>query len=84
MCRKFQGKFTSGQEIAAKRLSLGSGQGEEEFKNEVELVPKLKHRNLVRLLGFSLESDERILVYEFVPNGSLDYTLFGKKKNFML
>ncbi|EOA22331.1 hypothetical protein CARUB_v10002938mg [Capsella rubella] len=80
----YKGILPSGQEIAVKRLAGGSGQGELEFKNEVLLLTRLQHRNLVKLLGFCNEGGEEILVYEHVPNSSLDHFIFDEDKRWLL
>uniref|UniRef100_A0A453BCV7 Protein kinase domain-containing protein n=1 Tax=Aegilops tauschii subsp. strangulata TaxID=200361 RepID=A0A453BCV7_AEGTS len=76
----YKGTLPDGEEIAVKRLSKSSAQGVEELKNELALVAKLKHKNLVRLVGVCLEQQERLLVYEFLPNRSLDKILFGTNR----
>ncbi|GLT30983.1 hypothetical protein SLA2020_057520 [Shorea laevis] len=80
----YKGKLLSGKEIAVKRLLESSAQGELEFKNEVRLMARLQHRNLVRLLGFCLEGNERLLIYEFVPNSSLNHFIFDPIKRLEL
>ncbi|XP_015694851.2 cysteine-rich receptor-like protein kinase 6 isoform X2 [Oryza brachyantha] len=77
----YKGILPDGQEIAVKRLSQNSRQGIGELKTELVLVAKLNHKNLVRLVGVCLEKHENILVYEYLPNRSLDIVLFDAQKN---
>ncbi|KAK8940026.1 Proline-rich receptor-like protein kinase PERK1 [Platanthera guangdongensis] len=73
-----RGMLPNGKEVAVKQLKAGSGQGEREFQAEVEIISRVHHKHLVSLVGYCIADDKRLLVYEFVPNNTLEFHLHGK------
>ncbi|KAK1396892.1 proline-rich receptor-like protein kinase PERK1 [Heracleum sosnowskyi] len=73
-----RGVLPNGKEVAIKRLKAGSGQGEREFQAEVEIISRVHHKHLVSLVGYCMTGAERLLVYDFVPNNTLEFHLHGK------
>lgn len=78
-----KGILPNGKEIAVKSLKSGSGQGEREFQAEVEIISRVHHRHLVSLVGYCIAGTQRMLVYEFVPNNTLEHHLHGTLKSKM-
>ncbi|KAL2518833.1 Protein kinase superfamily protein [Abeliophyllum distichum] len=80
----YKGKLGDGREIAVKKLSHSSGQGKKEFQNEAKLLARVQHKNVVNLLGYCVHGAEKLLVYEYVVNESIDKLLFKSDKREVL
>ncbi|GLU22214.1 hypothetical protein SLE2022_383050 [Rubroshorea leprosula] len=78
-----KGVLPNGKMVAIKQLKAGSGQGEREFQAEVEIISRVHHRHLVSLVGYCITGEKRLLVYEFVPNNTLEFHLHGKERAVM-
>ncbi|XP_031115275.1 putative proline-rich receptor-like protein kinase PERK6 [Ipomoea triloba] len=79
----YKGVLPSGKVVAIKSLKSGSGQGEREFQAEVEIISRVHHRHLVSLVGYCISEHQRMLVYEYVPNQTLEFHLHGKGRPVM-
>lgn len=74
----YKGVLSDGKEIAVKQLKIGGGQGQREFKAEVDIISRIHHRHLVSLVGYCISDNRRLLVYDYVPNNNLYYHLHGE------
>ncbi|KAM0949062.1 putative protein kinase RLK-Pelle-DLSV family [Dioscorea sansibarensis] len=77
----YKGRLDDGREVAVKRLGRGSRQGAKEFSNEAQLLSRVQHKNVVNLYGYCAHGDDKLLVYEYVANESLDKLLFSQEGN---
>jgi serine/threonine protein kinase len=73
----YKGCLPDAKEVAVKQLKDGGGQGEREFQAEVEIISRVHHRHLVSLVGYCISSNQRLLVYDFMPNNTLHFHLHG-------
>jgi len=78
----YSGVLASGERVAVKRAQEISMQGAEEFKNEIELLSRVHHKNLVGLVGYCYDQGEQMLVYEFMANGTMREWLSGEYSSF--
>lgn len=74
----YKSHLPDGRVVAVKQLRMGSGQGDREFRAEVEIISRVHHRHLVSLVGYCISERQRLLIYEFVPNKTLEHHLHGK------
>ncbi|XP_062163472.1 proline-rich receptor-like protein kinase PERK9 [Alnus glutinosa] len=74
----YKGYLPDGREVAVKQLKIGGGQGEREFKAEVEIISRIHHRHLVSLEGYCISENQRLLIYDYVPNNTLYFHLHGE------
>ena len=75
----YKGVLPDGKVVAVKQLKIGASQGEREFQAEVDIISRIHHRYLVSLVGYCIDRRQRLLVYEYVSNGTLDYHLHKRK-----
>lgn len=74
----YKGTLIDGRDVAVKQLKIGGRQGDREFKSEVEIISRIHHRHLVSLVGYCISDDQRLLVYDYLPNDTLYFHLHGK------
>ncbi|KAG8366530.1 hypothetical protein BUALT_Bualt17G0089500 [Buddleja alternifolia] len=79
----YKGVLENGKDVAVKKLKIGGGQGEREFRAEVEIISRIHHRHLVSLVGYCISEERRLLVYDYVPNNTLYFHLHDEGRPVM-